>query len=69
MSYIRFSSHEACQVAVSPACLYRLVYGKAYPDKLTEEEELRLNFHIEERLLRYHTRPIIIYRQWCMKIP
>ncbi len=69
MSYIRFSSHEACQVAVVPACPYRMVYGKAYPDNLTEEEELRLNFHIEERLLRYHTRPIIIYRQWCMKIP
>ncbi|MEY0474315.1 hypothetical protein [Providencia huaxiensis] len=53
VSYIRFSSHEACQVAVVPACPYRMVYGKAYPDKLTEEEDLRLSFHIEERLLRY----------------
>lgn len=25
VSYIRFSSHEACQVAVIPARLYRLV--------------------------------------------
>ncbi|EMA4781691.1 hypothetical protein U3C50_001405 [Providencia rettgeri] len=54
VSYIRFSSHEACQVAVIPARLYRLVYGNAYPDKLTEEEDLNLSFHIDERLLRYH---------------
>lgn len=54
VSYIRFSSHEACQVAVSPACLYRMAYGKVYPDKLTEEEDLNLSFHIDERLLRYH---------------
>lgn len=30
------------------------MYGKAYPDKLTEEEDLSLSFHINERLLRYH---------------
>ncbi|QLQ98300.1 hypothetical protein H0910_04265 [Providencia alcalifaciens] len=54
VSYIRFSSHEACQVAVIPARLYRLVYGNAYPDKLTEEGDLNLSFHIDERLLRYH---------------
>lgn len=45
VSYIRFSSHEACQVAVSPACLYRMAYGKVYPDRLTEEEDLSLSFH------------------------
>ncbi|EMV2013549.1 hypothetical protein [Proteus mirabilis] len=41
---------------------------QAYPDKLTEEEDLSLSFHIEERLLRYHPMLEGILLSECVRL-
>lgn len=44
------------------------MYGNAYPGKLTEEEDLNLNFHIDERLLRYHPMLEDILLSECVRL-
>lgn len=64
---IRFPEAES-DPTVLPACLYRLVYGQHYPGPLSLEEDHRIQFCIDEPLLRYHPMLEGILLSECVRL-
>lgn len=62
---IRFPDNNSTP-AVVPACLYRLIHGKTFPEPLSVQSDMDVSLEVDNRLLRYYPMLKGILLSECM---